>query len=132
MALRQCAIYGKGGIGKSTTTQNLVAGLAEAGKKVMIVGCDPKADSTRLILHAKAQNSIMQMAADAGSVEDLELEDVMKVGYRDIKCVESGDRPPRPLPGPPPEGEGANPSSLSDLNICTQPESRSCRGLHKY
>ncbi|MCQ8102607.1 nitrogenase iron protein [Methylomonas sp. SURF-2] len=92
--LRQCAIYGKGGIGKSTTTQNLVAGLAELGKKVMIVGCDPKADSTRLILHAKAQNSIMQMAADAGSVEDLELEDVLKVGYRDIKCVESGGPEP--------------------------------------
>ena len=94
MALRQCAIYGKGGIGKSTTTQNLVAGLAEAGKKVMIVGCDPKADSTRLILHAKAQNSIMEMAANAGSVEDLELEDVLKVGYRDIKCVESGGPEP--------------------------------------
>jgi len=92
--LRQCAIYGKGGIGKSTTTQNLVAGLAEAGKKVMIVGCDPKADSTRLILHAKAQNSIMEMAANAGSVEDLELEDVLKVGYRDIKCVESGGPEP--------------------------------------
>jgi len=92
--LRQCAIYGKGGIGKSTTTQNLVAGLAELGKKVMIVGCDPKADSTRLILHAKAQNSIMQMAADAGSVEDLELEDVLKVGYGDIKCVESGGPEP--------------------------------------
>ncbi|MBI5330192.1 MAG: nitrogenase iron protein [Betaproteobacteria bacterium] len=94
MALRQCASYGKGGIGKSTTTQNLVAGLAELGKKVMIVGCDPKADSTRLILHAKAQNSIMEMAANAGSVEDLELEDVMKVGYRDIKCVESGGPEP--------------------------------------
>ncbi|MGZ5051812.1 MAG: nitrogenase iron protein [Methylobacter sp.] len=94
MSLRQCAIYGKGGIGKSTTTQNLVAALAEAGKKVMIVGCDPKADSTRLILHAKAQNSIMQMAADAGSVEDLELEDVLKVGYGDVKCVESGGPEP--------------------------------------
>jgi nitrogenase iron protein NifH len=94
MALRQCAIYGKGGIGKSTTTQNLVAALAEQGHKVMIVGCDPKADSTRLILHAKAQNSIMQMASDAGSVEDLELEDVLKVGYKDIKCVESGGPEP--------------------------------------
>ena len=90
MSLRQCAIYGKGGIGKSTTTQNLVAGLAELGKKVMIVGCDPKADSTRLILHSKAQNTIMEMAAEAGTVEDLELEDVLKVGYGDIKCVESG------------------------------------------
>ena len=94
MALRQAAIYGKGGIGKSTTTQNLVAGLAEMGKKVMIVGCDPKADSTRLILHAKAQNSIMEMAAEAGTVEDLELEDVLKVGYADIKCVESGGPEP--------------------------------------
>ncbi len=94
MALRQCAIYGKGGIGKSTTTQNLVSALAEAGKKVMIVGCDPKADSTRLILHSKAQDTIMQMAAEAGSVEDLELEDVLKVGYADIKCVESGGPEP--------------------------------------
>ncbi len=92
--MRQCAIYGKGGIGKSTTTQNLVAALAELGKKVMIVGCDPKADSTRLILHAKAQNTIMQMAADAGSVEDLELEEVLKVGYGGIKCVESGGPEP--------------------------------------
>jgi len=94
MSLRQCAIYGKGGIGKSTTTQNLVAGLAEMGKKVMIVGCDPKADSTRLILHSKAQNTIMEMAAEAGTVEDLELEDVLKVGYGDIKCVESGGPEP--------------------------------------
>ena len=94
MALRQAAIYGKGGIGKSTTTQNLVAALAELGQKVMIVGCDPKADSTRLILHSKAQNTIMQMAADAGSVEDLELEDVLKVGYGGIACVESGGPEP--------------------------------------
>jgi nitrogenase iron protein NifH len=94
MGLRQCAIYGKGGIGKSTTTQNLVAGLAELGQKVMIVGCDPKADSTRLILHSKAQETIMHLAAEAGSVEDLELEDVLKVGYADIKCVESGGPEP--------------------------------------
>ncbi len=94
MAIRQCAIYGKGGIGKSTTTQNLVAALAEAGKKVMIIGCDPKADSTRLILHAKAQNTIMEMAAEAGSVEDLELEDVLKVGYGGVRCVESGGPEP--------------------------------------
>ena len=94
MGLRQCAIYGKGGIGKSTTTQNLVAGLAELGKKVMIVGCDPKADSTRLILHSKAQETIMHLAAEAGTVEDLELEDVLKVGYGDIKCVESGGPEP--------------------------------------
>jgi nitrogenase iron protein NifH len=92
--MRQCAIYGKGGIGKSTTTQNLVSALAEAGKKVMIVGCDPKADSTRLILHAKAQTSVMEMAAQAGTVEDLELEDVLSTGYLGIKCVESGGPEP--------------------------------------
>jgi len=94
MALRQCAIYGKGGIGKSTTTQNLVAALAEMGKKVMIVGCDPKADSTRLILHSKAQTTVMHLAAEAGTVEDLELEDVLSVGYGDVKCVESGGPEP--------------------------------------
>jgi nitrogenase iron protein NifH len=94
MALRQCAIYGKGGIRKSTTTQNLVAGLAELGQKVMIVGCDPKADSTGLILHFKAQETIMHLAAESGSVEDLELEDVLRMGYANVKCVESGGPEP--------------------------------------
>jgi nitrogenase iron protein NifH len=94
MAIRQCAIYGKGGIGKSTTTQNLVAALAEAGKKVMIIGCDPKADSTRLILHTKMQNTIMEMAAEAGTIEDIELEDVLLTGYGDVKCTESGGPEP--------------------------------------
>ena len=70
--MRQIAIYGKGGIGKSTTTQNTVAGLAYLGKKIMIVGCDPKADSTRLILHAKVQNTVMDLVREKGTVEDLE------------------------------------------------------------
>jgi len=93
-SIKHVAIYGKGGIGKSTTTQNLVAGLAEQGKKVLIVGCDPKADSTRLILHSKAQTTVMHLAAEAGSVEDLELEDVLSVGFGGIKCVESGGPEP--------------------------------------
>ena len=92
--LRQIAIYGKGGIGKSTTTQNTVAGLASLGKKVLIIGCDPKADSTRLILHAKAQATVMDKVRELGTVEDLELEDVMKRGYGDIMCVESGGPEP--------------------------------------
>lgn len=92
--LRQVAIYGKGGIGKSTTTQNTVAGLASLGKKVMIVGCDPKADSTRLILHAKAQETVMDMVRELGTVEDLELSDVLKTGYGDVRCVESGGPEP--------------------------------------
>ncbi|HLB25124.1 MAG TPA: nitrogenase iron protein [Nitrospirota bacterium] len=92
--MRQVAIYGKGGIGKSTTTQNLVAGLAEAGKKVMIVGCDPKADSTRLMLHAKAQTTVMDLARERGSVEELELSEVLMTGYRGVKCTESGGPEP--------------------------------------
>jgi nitrogenase iron protein NifH len=92
--MRQIAFYGKGGIGKSTTSQNTLACLAQEGHKILIVGCDPKADSTRLILHSKAQDTILSLAAAAGSVEDLEIEDVMKIGYLDIKCVESGGPEP--------------------------------------
>ena len=92
--LRQIAFYGKGGIGKSTTSQNTLAALSDLGQKILIVGCDPKADSTRLILHAKAQDTILSLAAEAGSVEDLELEDVMKIGYKNIRCVESGGPEP--------------------------------------
>ena len=92
--LRQIAFYGKGGIGKSTTSQNTLAALAELGQKILIVGCDPKADSTRLILHAKAQNSILSLAAEKGSIEDIELEEVMKYGYQRIRCVESGGPEP--------------------------------------
>jgi len=92
--LRQIAFYGKGGIGKSTTSQNTLAALADLGQKILIVGCDPKADSTRLILHAKAQDTVLSLAAEAGSVEDLEIEDVLRVGYKDIRCVESGGPEP--------------------------------------
>jgi nitrogenase iron protein NifH len=92
--VRQIAFYGKGGIGKSTTQQNTMAALAERGNKVMIVGCDPKADSTRLILHSKAQTSVLALAAEIGSVEDLELEDVLLEGENGIKCVESGGPEP--------------------------------------
>ena len=92
--LRQIAFYGKGGIGKSTTSQNTLAALVDLGQKILIVGCDPKADSTRLILNAKAQDTVLSLAAEAGSVEDLELEQVLKVGFADIKCVESGGPEP--------------------------------------
>ena len=93
-SLRQIAFYGKGGIGKSTTSQNTLAALVELGQRILIVGCDPKADSTRLIMNVKAQNTVLSLAAEAGSVEDLELEDVLKTGYKGIKCVESGGPEP--------------------------------------
>jgi len=92
--MRQIAFYGKGGIGKSTTSQNTIAGLSELGQRIMIVGCDPKADSTRLMLHSKAQTTILHLAAERGAVEDLELEEVLLEGYMGVKCVESGGPEP--------------------------------------
>ncbi|MBD2357337.1 nitrogenase iron protein [Tolypothrix sp. FACHB-123] len=93
-SIRQIAFYGKGGIGKSTTSQNTLAGLAEMGERIMIVGCDPKADSTRLMLHSKAQTTILHLAAERGEIEDIELEEVLLPGYLDVKCVESGGPEP--------------------------------------
>lgn len=90
--MRQVAIYGKGGIGKSTTTQNLTAALAEMGKQIMIVGCDPKADSTRLILNGLAQKTVLDTLREEG--EDIELEEILKVGFGNIRCVESGGPEP--------------------------------------
>lgn len=91
--MRQIAFYGKGGIGKSTTSQNTIAALSD-NLKVMIVGCDPKADSTRLMLHCKAQTTILHLAAERGSVEDLELEEVLLEGFNNVRCVESGGPEP--------------------------------------
>ncbi|MCJ2163484.1 MULTISPECIES: nitrogenase iron protein [unclassified Pseudodesulfovibrio] len=90
--MRKVAIYGKGGIGKSTTTQNTVAGLAEMGRKIMVVGCDPKADSTRLLLGGLAQKSVLDTLREEG--EDVELEDIRKPGFGGTWCVESGGPEP--------------------------------------
>ena len=90
--MRKVAIYGKGGIGKSTTTQNTVAALAEMGKKVMVVGCDPKADSTRLLLHGLSQKSVLDTLREEG--EDVTLADIRRAGFGDCQCVESGGPEP--------------------------------------
>lgn len=90
--LRQIAIYGKGGIGKSTTTQNLTAGLVENGKKVMVVGCDPKADSTRLLLGGLAQRTVLDTLREEG--DDIDLDLILKEGFRGTRCVESGGPEP--------------------------------------
>ena len=92
MATRQIAIYGKGGIGKSTTTQNLTAGLAEMGKNIMVVGCDPKADSTRLMLGGLAQKTVLDTLREEG--EDIDLSAIMKEGFKGVRCVESGGPEP--------------------------------------
>jgi nitrogenase iron protein NifH len=90
--MRKIAIYGKGGIGKSTTTQNTVAGLVEKGRKVMVVGCDPKADSTRLLLGGLVQNTVLDTLRSEG--ESVELEDISKTGFGGVVCVESGGPEP--------------------------------------
>ena len=90
--LRQIAIYGKGGIGKSTTTQNLTAGLVELGQKVMVVGCDPKADSTRLLLGGLAQRTVLDTLRTEG--DDVQLDKILREGFGGTRCVESGGPEP--------------------------------------
>ena len=108
--MRKIAIYGKGGIGKSTTTQNTVAGLAEMGRKVMVVGCDPKADSTRLLLGGLAQRTVLDTLREEG--EDVELEDVRKIGFSGVLCTESGG----PEPGVGCAGRGI----ITSINLLEQ------------
>ncbi len=108
--MRKIAIYGKGGIGKSTTTQNTVAGLVEAGKKIMVVGCDPKSDSTRLLLDGLAQRTVLDTLREEG--EDVLLEDVRKVGYGGTLCTESGG----PEPGVGCAGRGI----ITSINLLEQ------------
>jgi nitrogenase iron protein NifH len=109
-AMRKVAIYGKGGIGKSTTTQNTVAGLVEDGKKVMVVGCDPKADSTRLLLGGLAQKSVLDTLREEG--EDVALDDIRKDGFCGSVCVESGG----PEPGVGCAGRGI----ITSINLLEQ------------
>ncbi|WP_019911713.1 nitrogenase iron protein [Paenibacillus sp. HW567] len=91
---RKIAIYGKGGIGKSTTQQNTAAAMAYYhDKKVFIHGCDPKADSTRMILGGMNQKTLMDMLRDDGA-ENITTEKVVKSGYLGIQCVESGGPEP--------------------------------------
>jgi nitrogenase iron protein NifH len=108
--MRKVAIYGKGGIGKSTTTQNTVAALCEMGKKVMVVGCDPKADSTRLLLNGLAQRTVLDTIRDEG--EDVELEDIRRTGFGDSLCTESGG----PEPGVGCAGRGI----ITSINLLEQ------------
>lgn len=90
--MRQVAIYGKGGIGKSTTTQNTTAALGEMGRNILVVGCDPKADSTRLLLGGLNQTTVLDTLREEG--EDIDLDVIMKEGYKGIRCVESGGPEP--------------------------------------
>jgi nitrogenase iron protein NifH len=90
--IKQIAIYGKGGIGKSTTTSNLSAALSDMGYKVMQFGCDPKADSTNTLRDGTYIPTVLDLLREKGNVK---AHDAIFTGYGGIYCVEAGG----PAPG---------------------------------
>ena len=94
MGILKLAIYGKGGIGKSTVTANLAAAFASLGKRVIQIGCDPKADSTINLLKGEPLLPVMNYMRDMDA-EPESIEDISKVGYGGILCIETGG----PTPG---------------------------------
>ena len=107
------AVYGKGGIGKSTTVSNVAVALAEKGLKVMQIGCDPKADSTIALRHGEAVPTVLDLFRE--KKQDLKLEDMVRTGYQGVICVEAGG----PTPGLGCAGRGiiATFSLLEDLEL---------------
>lgn len=87
------AVYGKGGIGKSTTVSNISAILAKKGLKVMQIGCDPKADSTVALRHGRRIPTVIDLIRAKG--KQAELSEMVAVGYNGVLCVETGG----PTPG---------------------------------
>lgn len=112
--MKQIAIYGKGGIGKSTITANLSASLSKLGKKVLQIGCDPKHDSTKLLLGGISQNTVLELLKTKSSYELSEEEVVIK-GYNGIDCIEAGG----PEPGVGCAGRGilAMAKALEDIGL---------------
>ncbi len=89
----EIAVYGKGGIGKSTICANLSAALAERGRKVLQIGCDPKHDSTRLLMGGRALPTVLEYLRDTPEAS-ADVSQVLGRGYMDIGCIEAGG--PRP------------------------------------
>lgn len=89
----QLAVYGKGGIGKSTMSANISLMLAQRGHTVMQIGCDPKHDSTRLLLGGGSQRTVLDYVREVPE-GDHRLEDVMVEGSGGVLCIESGGPEP--------------------------------------
>jgi len=87
------AIYGKGGIGKSTTSSNLSAAFSKLGKKVLQIGCDPKHDSTFTLTHKMVPTVIDILEEVDFHSEELRPQDFMFEGFNGVMCVESGGPP---------------------------------------
>ena len=108
------AVYGKGGIGKSTVTSNLAAAFAVLGKKVIQIGCDPKADSTINLLGGNGVMPVMNFMREYDR-EPESIEELAKVGFGGVLCIETGG----PTPGLGCAGRGiiTTFSLLSDLEL---------------
>ena len=91
--MRRIAIYGKGGIGKSTISSNLAAALSDKGVKVMQIGCDPKHDSTRLLMAGNEQRTVLEYLRNTEEGKR-RLNDIAGRGYKGCICVEAGGPEP--------------------------------------
>ncbi|WP_348760525.1 ferredoxin:protochlorophyllide reductase (ATP-dependent) iron-sulfur ATP-binding protein [uncultured Salinisphaera sp.] len=87
------AVYGKGGIGKSTVSSNLSAAFSKMGKRVLQIGCDPKHDSTFTLTQSLVPTVIDVLESVDFHLEELEPEDFVYEGYNGVKCVEAGGPP---------------------------------------
>ncbi len=85
----EIAVYGKGGIGKSTISANLSAAMAVQGRRVLQIGCDPKHDSTRLLMHGENIKTVMEYLKETDR-ETARPDAVLRTGFRGIGCVENG------------------------------------------